>query len=143
MNGYDISFNIQFWGVYFRVPIVYYYLVISISNWWKIRHYSSKSLSWWYIHAHPECCKIIHQVSVQILVCVCISITSCKNKIVHFRGSDMDIKVHCTLFPLWSVFVPLGFFNLRFLTRQCKHVQLGFTIMVRLKESVMKILHIQ
>ena len=36
-------------------------------------------------------CKIIHQVSVQTLVYVCISITSCKNKIVHFSGSDMDI----------------------------------------------------
>ena len=104
----------KFWGY-----IVYYYLVISISNWWKIRHYSSKSLSWWYIHTHPESCKIIHQVSVQTLVCVCISITSCKNKIIHFRGSDMDIKVHGTLFSLCSVFfVPLGFFDLRFLTRQ-------------------------
>ena len=80
------------WGYIFsKVPIVYYYLVISISNWWKIRHLSSKSLSWWYIHAHPVSCKIIHQVSVQTLVCICISITSCKNKIVHFRGSDMDI----------------------------------------------------
>ena len=36
-------------------------------------------------------CKIIHQVSVQTLVYVCISITSCKNKIVHFSESDMDI----------------------------------------------------
>ena len=75
----------------FKVPIVYYYLVISISNWWKIRHFLSKSLSWWYIHAHPESYKIIHQISVQTLVCVCISITSCKNKIVHFKGSNMDI----------------------------------------------------
>ena len=31
----------------------------------------------------PESCKIIYQVSIQTLVCVCISITSCKNKIVH------------------------------------------------------------
>ena len=84
---------------FFKVPIVYYYLVISIPNWWKIRHFSSKSLSWWYIHAHPESCKIIHQVSVQILVYVCISITSCKNKIVHFRGSDMDIKCTILFFP--------------------------------------------
>ena len=88
--------------------------MISISNWWKIRQLSSKSLSWWYIHAHPESCKIIHQVNVQTLVYVCISITSCKNKIIHFRGSDIDIKVHCTLFPLCSIFfVPLGFFWLK------------------------------
>ena len=89
---YDISSNIQIFGLYIcKVPIVYYYLVISISNWWKIIHLSSKSLSWWYIHAHPESCKIIHQVSVQTLVYVCISITSCKNKIVHFRRNNMDI----------------------------------------------------
>ena len=35
----------------------------------------------------PVSCKIIHQVCVQTLICVCISITSCKNKIVHFRGA--------------------------------------------------------
>ena len=100
MIWYDISSNIQFLGLYiFKVLIVYYYLVILISNWWKIRHFSSKFLSWWYIHAHPESCKIIHQVSVQTLVCVCISITNCKNKIVHFRGSDMDIKCTVLFFP--------------------------------------------
>ena len=66
----------------------------------------------------PESCKIIQQVSVQTLVCVWINITSCKIKVVHFKGSDIDIKVHCTLFPLCSVFVPLGFSDLRFLTRQ-------------------------
>ena len=87
---YLLIFN--FLGLYiFKVPIVYYYLVISILNWWKIRHLSSKSLSWWYIHAYPVSYKIIYQVSVQTLICVCISITNCKNKIVYFRGSDMDI----------------------------------------------------
>ena len=83
----------------FKVPIVYYYLVISISNWWKIRHFSSKPLSWWYIHAHPESCKIIHQVSVQTLVCVCISITSCKNKNVHFRGAIWILKCIVLFLP--------------------------------------------
>ena len=48
----------KFWDyIYiFKVQIVYYYLVLSISNWWNIKHYSSKSLSW-YIHAHPVSCK--------------------------------------------------------------------------------------
>ena len=37
----------KLWGYLYisKVPIVNYYLVISISNWWKIRHYSSKFLS--------------------------------------------------------------------------------------------------
>ena len=104
----------KFWGY-----IVYYYLVISISNWWKIRHFSSKSLSWWYIYAYPESCKIIYQVSVQTLVCICISITSCKNNIVHFRRSDMDIKWTVLFFPYVRFFLSHWVFSdLRFLTRQ-------------------------
>ena len=39
----------------------------------------------------PQILQIIHQVSIQTLVCVCISMTNCKIKIVHFRESNMDI----------------------------------------------------
>ena len=37
----------KLWGYLYisKVPIVNYYLVISISYWWKIRHFSSKFLS--------------------------------------------------------------------------------------------------
>ena len=49
--------------------------------------------------------------------------TSYMIKIVLFRGSNMDLK--CILFfPLWSVFVPLNFSDLRFLTRQLQDVQM-------------------
>ena len=59
-------------------------IYLPIFNFWVI-------YSWWYIRAYPESCKIIHQVSVQTLVCLCLNITSCKIKIVHFKRSDMDI----------------------------------------------------
>ena len=41
------------------------------------------------IYVYPKSYKIIYQVSVQTLVCVCISITSCKNNVIYFKGSDI------------------------------------------------------
>ena len=98
--------------IYFKVLIVYYYLVISISNWWKIRHFSSKSLSLWYIRTQPESCKIIHQISVQTFVYVYISVTSCKIKIVHFRGAIWIFSALYS-FSLLFDFCPTEFFRLK------------------------------
>ena len=113
MIWYDISSNIQFLGLYiFKVPIVYYYLVILISNWWKIIHFSSKSLNWWYKHTHTVSCKIIRQVSGKTLVCVYISITNCKIKIFYFRGAIWTFSALYSFFLMFG-FCPTGFFWLK------------------------------
>ena len=99
--------------IFFKIPIVYYYLIISISNWWKIRHFSSKSLSWWYIHAYSESCKIIHQVSVQTLVFVYVSVL--QNAILRLFISGVSIWTFSALhsFFLLIDFCPTGFFWLK------------------------------
>ena len=49
--------------------------------------------------------------------------TSYMIKIILFRGSNMDLKCTVLFFPYDRFFVPLDFFDLRFLTRQLQNVQ--------------------